>query len=96
MHIKIIHKERDLVTQVVRLKRCFIMLHHMYKERMPPTCWSSLATNRTKGGGPDKVGKGGRKCGTGEHNGRKGVGTQGRRYVRVMMRESEGEEAVHA
>ena len=43
-----------------------------------------------------KVGKGGRKCGTGARNGRKGVGTHGRRYARLMMRESEGEEAVHA
>ena len=43
-----------------------------------------------------QVGKGGGKRGTGAHNGRKGVGTQGRRYVREMMRESEGEEAVHA
>ena len=42
------------------------------------------------------VGEGGRKCGTGVHNGRKGVGTQGRRYTSLMMRESEGEEAVHA
>ena len=43
-----------------------------------------------------QVGKGGRKRGTGARNGRKGVGTQGRRYARLMMRESEGEEAVHA
>ena len=42
-----------------------------------------------------QLGKGGRKRGTGAHNGRKGVGTQGRRYARLMMRESDGEEAVH-
>ena len=36
-----------------------------------------------------------RKRGTGARNGRKGVGTQGRRYARLMMRESEGEEAIH-
>ena len=38
----------------------------------------------------------GSKRGTGARNRRKGVGTQGRRYARLMMRESEGEEAVHA
>ena len=38
--------------------------------------------------------KGRGKRGTGAHNGRKGVGTQGRHYVRVIMRESEGEKAV--
>ena len=43
-----------------------------------------------------QVRKGERKHGTGAHNGRKGVETQGRRYVEVMMRENEGEEAVHA
>ena len=43
-----------------------------------------------------QVGKGGRKHGTGVHNGRKGVGTKGRRYATLIMRESEGEEAVHA
>ena len=48
-----------------------------------------------------QVGKGGRKRGTGsvgpkKRNGRKGVGTQGRRYARLIMRESEEEEAVHA
>ena len=42
------------------------------------------------------MGKGRRKRETGAHNGRIGVELQGRRYVEVMMRESEGEEAVHA
>ena len=47
------------------------------------------------------MGKGGRKRGTGsvgpkKRNGRKGVGTQGRHYAWLMMRESEGEKAVHA
>ena len=42
-----------------------------------------------------QVGKG-RKRGTEARNGRKGVGTQGRHYVRLMMKENEGEEAVHA
>ena len=47
-----------------------------------------------------QVGKGGRKRGTGsvgpkKRNGRKGVGTQGRRYARLIMRESEKEKAVH-
>ena len=42
--------------------------------------------------GVKQVGKGGRKCGTGsvgpkKRTGRKGVGTQGRRYARGMMRE---------
>ena len=40
--------------------------------------------------------KGGRKCGTGVRNGSKGVGTQGTRYARLMMKENEGEEAIHA
>ena len=48
-----------------------------------------------------QMGKGGRKRGTGsvgpkKRNGRKGVGTQGRRYVRLIMRESEEEKTVHA
>ena len=44
----------------------------------------------------DKRGrKGGRKRGTGVHNGREGVGTQGRHNASLMMRESEGDEAVH-
>ena len=40
------------------------------------------------------MGKGGRKHGTEARNGRIGVGMQGRRYARFIMRESEGEEAV--
>ena len=44
-----------------------------------------------------QVGKGGRKRGTGAHNGRKGVETEGRRYHKSNdERESEGEKAVHA
>ena len=43
-----------------------------------------------------QVGIGGRKRGVRAHNRSKGVELQGRRYARVMMRESEGEEAVHA
>ena len=47
-----------------------------------------------------QVGKGGRKRGTGsvgpkKHNKRKQVGMQGRRYARLIMRESEEEKAVH-
>ena len=44
----------------------------------------------------NQVGKGGSKRGTRAHNERKGVGPQGRSYARVMMRESEGDEAVQA
>ena len=44
----------------------------------------------------DQVGNDESKRGTGVHNGRKGAGTQGRCYGRVMMRVREGEEAVHA
>ena len=48
-----------------------------------------------------QVGKGERKHGTGsvgpkKRNRRKGVGTQGTRYARLIMRESEEENAVHA
>ena len=64
-------------------------------------CWPSSVTNQSKGGADRKsrtsqVGKGGRKRGTRMHNGREGVELQGRRYASLMMRESEGEEAVHA
>ena len=53
-------------------------------------CWQSQVKQT------GQVGEGGGKRGTGAHNGRKGVGTQGICYARLMMRESEGEEAVHA
>ena len=48
-----------------------------------------------------QVGKSRRKRGIGSvgpktRNGRKGVGTQGRLYARLIMRESEEEKAVHA
>ena len=63
-------------------------------------CWPSPATNQTKSraerSGHARWERGDWKRGTEACNGRKGVGTQGRHYARLMMRESEGEEAVHA
>ena len=52
--------------------------------------WSEWSGQKSLTG---QVGKGGR---TRAHNGREGVQPQGRRYAGLMMRESEGEEAVHA
>ena len=69
---------------------------------VPEACYVLVVSNNQadKGGTGQKswtsqVGKDGRKRGTKARNGRKGVEPEGRRYAGVMIRESEGEEAVH-
>ena len=59
-------------------------------------CWASPATNRTKDRAErSRWERAEEIIGPKKRNGRKGVGTQGRRYARLIMRESEEEKAVH-